>query len=392
MSAKILLFVAAVTVFLGVVLFVFVIPNSGGKVSRVPCADDFMLYYSSWRVFKSGGNPYNSELVTSVMRGLGRPEGYAKMEFFYPPWTLLALAPILELPFPLAAGLWFSLNIVFILITISAVSSLYPEADSRRWSVFLSGILFFPSIQVIAWGQVGLLITAGLATALWATMRRKDILAGLIVTLLTIKPHLFIGLVLPVLYWFYTSQRYRAVWSFLVVFAAAVGVLELWSPGICAAWWSARKDLPLNFRTDVLAGAVRGFIFDTTGRLPPLWPIFALPAFGFASSLFWLKFNKSEINWRDALPPLLCLSIMCAPYAWAHDLSVLLIVQISIVCWLNSAAAPAYSNSILSLLILSQVFAVAWVRAGGRFAWISVELLLVWFFIRRRLFADQDVV
>ena len=172
-----------------------------------PWVGDYLVFWVGARAFLAGTAPqlYAPErllpLLTAALPGY---EGL--MGWFYPPSTLLFIAPLGALPF-LPGLLLFEGGGLLVLSAL--LRRILPRATGLAPWVFL---LSSPAVWInVLAGQNGLW-SAALAGASLITHRTRPMLSGILLGLLSIKPQM--AVVLGVLYLF-SGQR-RSFWAALV--------------------------------------------------------------------------------------------------------------------------------------------------------------------------------
>ncbi len=206
-------------VFLGFWMFRAWILNVPGVLS--PGAD-FVVFWSAARVALEHGAaaPYNLDLLqakelATVPEALA---GGGELPWLYPPTFLLAVLPLGLLPYRAAAFLF-----------LMGGTCWYGWAMSRTlpWRGAWVAALGFPAVAVcIATGQNALWLagTAGLALTL---LRQRPVVAGMLLGLLTVKPHIAIMFPLALL----CAGQWRALLG-MAASATALAVLSLVCFGI----------------------------------------------------------------------------------------------------------------------------------------------------------------
>ena len=170
---------------------------------------DFLYYYSAFEVFRNGLNPYDPVLQNAALTALQRPEGSGFATFPYPPWLLIFLFPVLVLPLNSAAVLWFLLNMIFIFFCgVFAWKAFRPETF-RLIPAVCAGLFFVPIFHVLQWGQISLFITTALCFFLYLVKTRRDILAGLSLLVVIIKPQQSFLLLLLIPCWIVRYRRWK---------------------------------------------------------------------------------------------------------------------------------------------------------------------------------------
>ncbi|MDX1575241.1 MAG: glycosyltransferase family 87 protein [Kiloniellales bacterium] len=115
------------------------------------------------------------------------PEHEVRLPWFYPPPVFALIAPLATLPFLPAFFLWSGGGLAGLAWSVRALAPSTPAV----WLLLASPGLFW----ILRFGQTGVLAAALLGGALYLMARRRPLSAGLLIGLLTFKPHL--GLLVP---------------------------------------------------------------------------------------------------------------------------------------------------------------------------------------------------
>jgi hypothetical protein len=180
--------------------------------------NDFRLYYAGAEVGLRYGwsHIYDVNLHQAAVAAL-QPGG---------PWYPLltpapitwVVAPLTVLGYPAAYWVWVLLSLALL---GAALFYVRPRQLSAAWYLMwwaALGPLWFSAFE----GQITILVAAGLLTGWRVLETRRDFLGGAILAMALFKPYLV--LLLPIA--FLVSGRWRALWGFTVVAAAAgVGIL-----------------------------------------------------------------------------------------------------------------------------------------------------------------------
>ena len=115
------------------------------------------------------------------------PEHEVRLPWFYPPHMFVLVAPLAALPYLPAFFLWTGGGLACLAWSIRALAPNTPAV----WLLLASPGL----IWLLRFGQTGVLAAALLGGGLFFMARGRPLLAGLLIGLLTFKPHL--GLLVP---------------------------------------------------------------------------------------------------------------------------------------------------------------------------------------------------
>ncbi|MEW5684951.1 MAG: glycosyltransferase family 87 protein [Pseudomonadota bacterium] len=215
---------AAVTA-VGVVAFTaLALANRGLDPTGKPLGTDFLAFWSAAKAALGGpaASVYDAARLAPVQTAAfgGVDVGYAP--FPYPPTFLLLCLPFGLVPYLPALAAWVTASGY---AYVRAIRGWMPSAGGSRVAA-----LAFPAVVInLAHGQ-----TAFLTTALFAggtlLLGHRDILAGLLLGALVMKPHL--GVLIPVA--LLASRNWRAVagagvsFTTLVVVSALVFGTDVW--------------------------------------------------------------------------------------------------------------------------------------------------------------------
>jgi len=201
--------------------------------SRIPSGNDFYPRWMGTRAFiMEGKDPYSEEVTLDIQRGVyGRPayENEDQVAFAYPLYVSFLVLPFALLSYPLAQAFWSS---ALIIITLGALIVILRTLDWQPSPIGLIGlalwtVLFYPTARSIILGQIGIVVLAFIALALWALKQGHGVLAGCLLALSTIKPQL-IFLIVPFLLLMTIRRRdYKVVSAFLSTMALLLAITTM---------------------------------------------------------------------------------------------------------------------------------------------------------------------
>jgi hypothetical protein len=213
-------------------------------ISSPTLAQDFRVFYAAASLVAEGADPYSWPALADRENALYNaphnltPADPTHYYYFlaYPegPWLAFGLAPLSRLPWQLAYAIYA------VLIGLAMAAGAYAVFWVLRWRpplrpivtacVLLSPIGFINLFM----GQVSALVFSAFALA-WALARRYPIPAGLLLTLIWLKPN--IGLPLPIVAALLEPrQARRLLGSFAVGSAVAFGVATIWLGSAFFEW------------------------------------------------------------------------------------------------------------------------------------------------------------
>jgi len=212
-------------------------------VPRGNLSDLYPRWLGARELLLHGRDPYGTDVTREIQTGYyGRPldavrpnDPHDQEAFAYPLYVVFVLAPTVKLPFPVVQECfrWLLAGLT-VLSTLLWLRSTSPRAS---WGVSAVAVLLtlatFPAVQGIRLQQLSLLVSALIAGCAYLLSRNHQILAGVLLALATIKPHL----VLPVAAWLlvWSVSRFSVRWKFAasctITSAALIVCGELLLPG-----------------------------------------------------------------------------------------------------------------------------------------------------------------
>jgi hypothetical protein len=369
-----------------------------GLVPEGPGTRDFVQYWAAHRALDSGRNAYDGDVIFAIEETIG-PRKDRTILMWNPPWTALLLEPVVTLPFPASALLW----LVTSMLMLAGIAVLLPGALGRSSPhlvvTALAVACFYPVAQCLVWGQLSVFLAFFLVLFLHFERRGELFAAGLALVPLTCKPHLFFLLGVPGLLWLggLSAARRRAFLAGSVGgMATLVALTTLRWPEALAWWGASLSSAPTgpgavameSWKTSTLATLVRSLLEAATG-VAPRWPMWALPLLGLAGTVVWFARSRREIVWAETAPPLLALSLTFGSYGWTYDQTLLLPLQVGLVCDAAAARDRRAAARVFGAVILVQAAALAvGARPGAAhadFLWLPWAMLAAWAFGRREL-------
>lgn len=360
-----------------------------GKTGTV----DFVQYWASWQAMLNGQDCYDGHAIYAIQSQL-TTEPPPLMVSWNPPWTFVLLSPFLGLPFEQSAALWFLIEILLLCLIVSIVPHAFALPQLRPVAAALVVATFFPALNSMYWGQIGILLTASLASFLFFQDRRMPFWSGIALLPLTAKPHLFLLFIPPAIKWIAQASR-RDLARFLLGSLGGFSILAvvtlLIAPTSIASWLhhlspssvGEVEDFAVHFqnwKTATLATLVRVLISSFTHEIPT-WPLVAFPVAGTVVSAVYFFRDKRLVVWAEVTPPLLCLCLMMSSYGWAYDQSLLLICHIVVISRARYYTSRRARLGLLGAAVSIQVLAFALSQYADApqhyFAWVPPAMLLL---------------
>jgi len=281
-------------------------------------ATDFKQYYTSSRLLLSGHNPYDFGLAETVQRQLGATD--AVQVPYGPPTSLLPFLPLGLVDFGAAVRWQLFFNIAMLALSgFLWGKMLFPKQDRMPLIAATSVFLWIPTLFLLGMGHVATWTLLGFTLWNYFLIGDKPVLAGVLLALSIVKPHLALGLVVYAGAVGIREKRHRMLAAFVgtVLLASVVTLLirpTIWSEYLAslpqsdpAQWYGATLDGWCRLRLDRWHPGA-GSYFRPAGI------VLALAMLGWICALGWRVRERAT---QGVLVPAICL---CAtPYAFSYD-------------------------------------------------------------------------
>lgn len=344
--------------------------------SQNPGGNDFLVHWVGTRsLFLDGVSPYSEEVAIQIQTlAYGRPAlpGEHELRVAYPIYSALIFLPFaLISDFTLARALWMTALEVG-LISLALISLELVRWRMKPWwlALFLVlSILWYHGLRPLINGNAVILVAVMLVAALLALRSRRYELAGVFLSLATIKPHLVILPIIFILIWTLSQRR----WQTLAWLAITVGLLS-------AGFAFFVPDWPLQNLHEILryssynppgtpAAVLAIWLPNTGARLG--WALSTI--LGVMLLIEWWLAHRQEFPW----------------FLWTACLT-LVISQ-----WIGIQTDPGnFILLFLPLVLVLSIWSERWGRRGEILVGIILLLLLVvpWVvFLQTVTFGDQPL-
>jgi hypothetical protein len=250
-------------------------------------SDLYPSWYATRALLLEGRDPYSPEVTREIQKGIyGRvldpkqpTDPKDEQRFAYPLYVIFLLAPTIQWPFP-AVQRGFSI----VLCCLSVVSVFFWFAV-LRWrpsvpTAATASVLFFsalPFVQGIKLEQLTLVVSGLMAASMAALTGGFPTIAGLLVAVATMKPHLVAPLVAGLLLWSlnHWAVGRRFLLGFLVAEALLLAGAQFTHPGWVREFWlvlqayqeyTGGESIPDFFAGKTLGAFVSGIVVLLTAR------------------------------------------------------------------------------------------------------------------------------
>ena len=352
---------------------------------------DFIGFYSFGRIAQTQGfeNIYNVKAQESIEEGVVgfqvNPEFYTHVPFIAALADLIVDSNYIHSFIRWAIVLLF-LNVASSYLLIQALRK--GNFGKEETFILFAGIfLFFPAFSAFMNGQDDAILLLGLAIWLWGMFSERPFLAGLGLSLTTVRPQTALFLAIPFLF----KQR-KVLWGFAL--GGMILVIISWALIKTEAMISFINSLkviestiwiePHTLDMPTISGMIRrNFnVIDVTFVRNLIWGCYLAGMIGFC-----IAWHRSKDIFEKHIGLLALFSILLVPYAHYHDLVILLVPIVCLVRVLSSS--KIIETGLLSIfpLIVSLIALVGFVGPGYlKFPLIYFVMLVLGYLL---LFPDR---
>lgn len=282
-------------------------------------SQDWMVYYSAARAYWNGtlpllfdGTRFTAALNARFAAWLSWP--LPLHPWLYPPHFLLLLLPFGLLPFAPAQAAFLALSFAALLLALRSL-----EPGVGRHSLPTLSLLLCPATAItVCLGQNAFLTSALLIGGI-GNFRRRPVLAGALLGLLTIKPQLWLMVPVALL----AARAWRTLASTLAT-AAGVALVSLIVFGgeVWHAWFDLMLRPSAEYQAWLLAGRLNGQSVYACAALLGATPLLANLIQGLATLIaagcvFWCFRRPAGADLRLAI--LLAATFLGAPHVIGYD-------------------------------------------------------------------------
>jgi hypothetical protein len=220
-------------------LIVLLVIGNYNYSQQNPGGNDFLVHWVGTRTFLTEGiSPYSDETaerIQTLAYGRAAQPGEHELRVAYPFYSVGLFMPFALIEdFTLARALWITV------LELALFAMAFVSIRLTRWKIsplmlvffVLFSIFWYHAARAVINGNAVVLIALGVAGILLALRNEQDELAGILLTLVTIKPQVALLIVAFVLFWAFFQRRWRLIiWFFgSLILLIAIGMLFI--PGL----------------------------------------------------------------------------------------------------------------------------------------------------------------
>jgi len=315
--------------------------NGNADYFNSPIGQDFIGFYSAARLFLLDRAHQIYDIPTlSAMQQEIVPGLQSTTPYMNPPFALLIYAPFGMLPYKTAWLLWVAMQLAFFVIAIrllySALQIDNPIKTSHPNWLYIAS--FPPVVLWITYGQATGLIFLILSASIVLLLRGRDFLAGIVLGMLAFKPHLALGVAIPLI----LALRIRAILGGASSVGLFLGLSFAFFPQETLSYPKA-----ISYFYTFFNGNVNGLYFPLWGEVTiassigvltypfPLWvgTILQWASYclgGWLMVRLWkpISWQPDSSSWKYAMAGSVFLSLLFNAHLYQYDLVLLIPVFI----------------------------------------------------------------
>ncbi|GAB5387549.1 MAG: hypothetical protein Alpg2KO_05170 [Alphaproteobacteria bacterium] len=351
-------------------------------------AGDFLAFWSAGRIWcELGFEQVYRDLAQKAMHAHASAAYPNVMRFAYPPFALYLFGGLGALPFVPAAFAFIYGTMTMLGVVLHRIlgrvdlTMLFLAAPAALWCVLR--------------GQSSFLLAAVFGIAMLCLPRRQ-VLAGLAIAVLAIKPQL--GLLLPIA--LLAAGFYRAFAAAAIAVLALIGStlivfdLAIWERWLFAADAVGRlvnQNGDFIFPPNLPASIYGTGLMLGTPRLPMLIMHFVVAAIAAGIALWccW-QYRKGKLDWPLAGAVVIAATLLVNPYILIYDLTLLLIPMAILFQHARQDTPLKYEyRSVLLILLLPALTDVIALTTGIQL--VSVVIIAALALLMRRILSDLGI-
>jgi hypothetical protein len=271
--------------------------------------NDFLFYWTGAKLFLSHADPYSMSAMTALERSLGWH--HEPVALLYPPWVLPLVAGLGIFPFHSIHVAWRLVCLVLEAASVVTLWRYFGGSLRSAWIALAVLATYLPAGSAEQMGQITPLILAGLTLFLVLLRRNAWCLAGMMMVLLGLKPHLLYLVIAAVVLWAIQERRWTLLAGAAGAFGASAAAAIAVNPHALGYFQSAHPAL------DISCG-VGGVLRELFG-IQHAWLQFVPTIAGAVWLAAHWQRNRRAWRWDEQMPMVLLVSLCTAPYSWAHD-------------------------------------------------------------------------
>jgi hypothetical protein len=288
---------------------------------------DFMGYWSATYLLSNGENPYSMERMEEVQRLQVHSTLDVTIMAWNPPFLFTFLLPLAWMSFDTAKFVWLVINIITIITAGLMLIYLYmPEVSPRFKLIFLAFVIGFPAaIAGLYMGQVTFLVFLGLVACMALIKKEQWFLAGAVLILTMIKPHMVVLPMIYLLVYMAQHRQYRGWVGLAFAVFTCLSILLIFRANLIYDLLGETAIARVSWATSTIGGLF-SYLGLSEGARYLILVLLPLP-------LLLAKYPE-KFNMELSVALLTLITVPTTFFGWSYDQTILLIPIAQVFSWL----------------------------------------------------------
>jgi hypothetical protein len=215
--------------FINVIIVIFLLIIAAGLIwanyefaLKNPGGNDFLVHWVATQNFIYDNiSPYSETTVLEIQNmvyGRAAVAGEHELRPSYPFYSVF-----LFLPFGLIKNYFVARALWMTVLEISILLSVFISIRVAQWKpdrlilvvIFVFSVFWYHGLRALINGNAVVLLLFCFVLSIYAVQIKQDELAGILLSLTTIKPQVGFALILFIMFWSFINKRYKVVFWFL---------------------------------------------------------------------------------------------------------------------------------------------------------------------------------
>jgi len=357
------------------------------KMSADNVLPDFIEYWAAGRAILSGNNPYSADQLLTLQKSAGWTKADPLM-MYNPPWTFFFTLPFCLDHYLLSKFLWFLFNMALAFICGDRIWRLYEGPEKYRYVSLLITFTFAPVLFAVGVGQIVPFILLGLVAFLQCEKLQKWWVAGIILVLVAIKPHIMYLFWIALAFWTWDRKNRLLVLGAGAGGLTAMAVPVILYPDVINGYINFILHQPPLFYISPAPGSFLRFLLGEESTWLQALP----PCIGLVWFFFYWRAHRKNWRWDQRAPAVIFASLLTTPYGWSFDYALLLpaVMKVAIET-IRSQRRTVITKLIGIYLVINGIALILRLTAfpDHYMFWFGPSLLLIYVVLSRMIFTDS---
>lgn len=352
----------------------FVLGSLSKEYGATFSESDFLSFYTAGKIILEGDISrlydlaYQDQMTDAVKKSIGSINKFGLYPFFNPPIYAILMVPLSSMPYALALFLW---RIISLAILFSCAYALKKslDLDIKWYDLAVVALVSYPAFTAIKIGQ-NPFFSLGIYTATYILLRnKKDLFAGIILSIGLLKPPLFwlLPLVLILL------KRWKAVLGYIIAGGLFIAANYLiFGSGVLIDYYRLLTSpfyITCMSELRIYMNSIPTFITVLSGANNLLFPASLITAF-FVSGLMLIAVKK-QYDFDTIYALAILGTVLASPHLFYYDLLILMLPYCIIYSWYQKSELTNYIQYLLISLFVLLWFSLFYMKI------INVQLTVI---------------